>query len=235
MARIFGCAVLTAALMATPALAAPDLDYSYKTPARASAFPPLKTWFAADARATRAKFDTEVANERITAKKGGYPFNGWGSTREWKIVAETPRYLSLSLNGWSFSNGAHGMSFYDGLLFDKVAQRRVKPVALFANPAALSRTIRADFCRLLDVERMKKRGGESIDRKNMFGDCIDPMKSTLILGSRTGRAFDRLGILIGPYEAGPYAEGKYEVTLPLTRAILAQVKPAYRSAFAVAR
>ena len=46
---------------------------------------------------------------------------------------------------------------------------------------------------------------------------------------------DRIGILIGPYEAGPYAEGGYEVTLPVTPAILAVVKPEYRASFAASR
>jgi hypothetical protein len=234
MARFFGRAVLMAAMLAAPALAAPQLDYSYKSPARANAFPPLRAWFAADSRATRAKFDAEVAKERATSKKQGYPFNGWGSQKEWKIVTETPRFLSLSLTGWAYSNGAHGSTYFDAMLYDKTTRQRVKPTALFANTTALSRTIRADFCRQLDAQREKRRGAK-VDRSEMFGECIDPLKSTLILGSRGGRAFDRIGILIGPYEAGPFAEGTYDVTLPVTPAILAQVKPAWRSAFAVAR
>lgn len=234
MASLFGRIVAVAALASAPALAAPQLEYSYKTPARANPFPPLKAWFAADARAAKAKFDREVARERVTSKRDKYPFNGWESTREWKIVAETPRFLSLSLEGYAFSNGAHGNTYFDALLYDKTTRQRLKPVGLFTNPGALSQTIRTDFCRQLDLQRERKRGTK-VDHSDMFGECVDPLKSTLILGSSNGRAFDRIGILIGPYEAGPYAEGTYDVTLPVTRAILAQVKPQYRGAFAVAR
>ncbi|HTI30868.1 MAG TPA: DUF4163 domain-containing protein [Sphingomonas sp.] len=225
---------MAAVFLTAPAMAAPQLDYFYRTPARANAFPPLKRWFAADARAAKAKFDREVARERAASKKGNYPFNGWAATREWKVVTETPRFLSLSLAGYAFSNGAHGSAFFDGLLYDKTARQRVKPVALFVSSSGLSRTIRTDFCRALDKQREEKRGTK-VSRNDMFGECIDPLNSTLILGSRSGRAFDRIGILIGPYEAGAYAEGTYDVTLPVTPAIIAQVKPAYRGAFAVAR
>ncbi|MEO0056797.1 MAG: hypothetical protein RIT17_233, partial [Pseudomonadota bacterium] len=34
---------------------------------------------------------------------------------------------------------------------------------------------------------------------------------------------------------GSYAEGPYEVTLPVTQAVLAAVKPEYKAAFALAK
>ena len=57
----------------------------------------------------------------------------------------------------------------------------------------------------------------------------------MILGSSNGKAFDRIGILVAPYEAGPYAEGDYEITLPVTDAVIAAVKPEYRPSFASRR
>jgi hypothetical protein len=69
----------------------------------------------------------------------------------------------------------------------------------------------------------------------MFSECIDPTDSTIILGSSNRQGFDRIGVLVAPYEAGPYAEGTYEVTVPVTRAVMDAVKPVYRSAFAPAR
>ena len=232
MARAIHGLVLLAAV--SVAAGAQQLDYSYKIPPRVAAIAPLKAYLDADARATRTKFNRDVAAERINSKKDGYAFNGWGATREWKIVAETPRFLSLSLNGWDYSGGAHGNPWFGASVYDKATRQQLKPIDLFAAPARLSALVRNDFCRLLDKEREKRRG-EPVDRKDMFGECIDPAKQTVILGSRSGRAIDRIGFLIGPYEAGSYAEGSYDVTLPVTPAILAQVKPAYRGAFAVAR
>ena len=51
--------------------------------------------------------------------------------------------------------------------------------------------------------------------------------------SSNRRAIDRLGLLVGPYVAGAYAEGSYDITLPVTPAVLKAVKPEYRGAFAV--
>jgi hypothetical protein len=39
--------------------------------------------------------------------------------------------------------------------------------------------------------------------------------------------------LVPPYEAGPYAEGAYEVTLPVSAAVVAAVKGEYRPSFEV--
>jgi hypothetical protein len=89
---------------------------------------------------------------------------------------------------------------------------------------------------VLDRERAKKRG-EPVKpgSTDEFDKCIDPVENTVILGSSNRQAFDRIGVLVGPYAAGPYAEGDYEVTLPVTAAVLAAVKPEYRNAFAVKR
>ncbi len=232
MTRVIRYAAL---LMAVSASAkAQQIEFRYKIPPRVAAFAPLKAWFDVDARTTRAKFNREVVAARAAARKDGFPFRGWGATREWKIVTETPRFLSLSVDGYDYSGGAHGMPWSGGLLYDKVTHQRIKPITLFTAPAALSRVIRADFCRLLDKERVKRRG-EPVDRKDMFGECIDPVESTVILGSSSGRAFDRIGVLVGPYAAGSYAEGSYDLTLPVTPAIVAQVKQQYRTAFAVPR
>ena len=233
MARAIRWATMFLALASAP-VAAEQIDFSYKVPPRVAAFPPLKAWLDADAKTLRGKFNRDVAAARVDARKNDYVFNGWGATREWKVVAETPRFLSLSLDGWDYSGGAHGNPWYGALLYDKTTRQRVKPIDLFVTPARLSAPIRTEFCRLLDKEREERRG-EPVDRKDMFGECIDPAKQTVILGSRSGRAFDRIGFLIGPYEAGSYAEGSYDITMPVTPGIIAQVKPQYRAAFAVYR
>ena len=103
-----------------------------------------------------------------------------------------------------------------------------------AMSVALSAAIRAPFCAALNQQRAEKRG-EPVDPKSKqeFDTCIDPAKQTVILGSTDKAHFNRIGILVDPYAAGPYAEGNYEVTLPVTAAVLKAVKPLYRRAFAV--
>ena len=43
--------------------------------------------------------------------------------------------------------------------------------------------------------------------------------------------FERLRVLLGPYAAGPYAEGSYEVDVPVTGEMRALVKAQYRESF----
>ena len=95
--------------------------------------------------------------------------------------------------------------------------------------------MRTRFCAALDRQRADKRG-QPLDpkRSGLFEDCLDPAGQVVILGSADHAHFTRIGFLMGPYAAGPYVEGDYEVTLPVTPAVLSAVRPQYRAAFAVA-
>jgi hypothetical protein len=65
-----------------------------------------------------------------------------------------------------------------------------------------------------------------------FNSCPPISDATVLVGSSTGRAFDRIGIWFGPYVAGPYSEGAYELDFPVDAAVLRAVKPQYAGAFA---
>jgi len=47
---------------------------------------------------------------------------------------------------------------------------------------------------------------------------------------KNGR-FDHIKVIADQYVAGPYAEGPYEILLPITAAMIERVKPDYRSSF----
>lgn len=46
---------------------------------------------------------------------------------------------------------------------------------------------------------------------------------------------NHIGLIADQYLAGSYAEGPYEITLPVTPAVIAAVKPEYRAGFSVKR
>lgn len=121
-------------------------------------------------------------------------------------------------------------------MWHKPAGKRMKAADLFTSPAALSAAIRTPFCAALNQQRAAKRS-EPVNPKsgNPFDMCIDPAAQTVILGSTDTAHFTRIGVLVDPYAAGPYAEGNYDVTVPVTAAVLRAVRPQYRSAFAVPR
>jgi hypothetical protein len=211
-----------------------EFEYSY--PAAAAAIPDLRKWLDADLEEERRELIEGAQEQLEQSKKNGFPFHPFGYWAAWKVVTDLPGWLSLSGSVSTYEGGAHPNHGFDALLWDRQANLRREPEDLFVSEAALSRAIRRDFCRELDTQRAKKRGAP-IDPQSddPFDECIDPAESTVILGSSNSKTFDRIGILVAPYAAGPYAEGEYEVTLPVTDAVLAAVKPEYRAAFAVKR
>lgn len=208
-----------------------EFDYAY--PAAASRIPALKAWLDADLAKTRAELEKSAKEGKADAQAGDYPFNPYATGTDWKVVTDLPGWLSLSATVYDYSGGAHPNHGYAALLWDKGAGKRLAAADLFTGKAALSAAIRAPFCDAIDRERARRRGAR-INRASGddFDACIDPVEQTVILGSAGHKGFDRIGVLVGPYAAGPYAEGDYEVTLPISPALLAAVKPQYRSAFA---
>jgi len=211
-------------------------EFGFAYPDAAGAIPGLKLMLDGKLDQTRKSLAAESRADQREAKKGGFPYRPHSSDTTWKVVSDLPEWLSLSSEVYVYTGGAHGMSAFDSLLWDKQAGTAREPADLFTSTAALRQTIQRPFCNALDREREKRRG-EPVRHgaDDMFSDCINPLESTLILGSSNRRTFDRLGILIGPYAAGPYAEGSYEITLPVTPEVLAVVKPEYKSSFSVGR
>ncbi len=211
-----------------------EFDYAY--PAAAGAIPKLKAWLDGEIEQQKAELVENATNQKAESKKEGFPFNPLGSWTEWKVVTDLPGWLSLSADLSEYSGGAHPNHGSTALIWDKQADQQRAPIDLFTSKEALSRVIRKDFCAALDKQRGQRRGDPvKPGSTEEFDQCIDPAASTLILGSSNRQTFDRIGILVGPYEAGPYAEGSYEVTLPVSAAVLATVKPEYRSTFTAKR
>lgn len=210
-------------------------EFEYAWPAAAGAIPALRDEFDAEIAKEKSELAQTAREGRQAAKENGFEFHAYDYWKEWQVVTDLPGWLSLSANIHSYEGGAHPNSNFDSLIWDRQANRRRAAAELFASPAALSRAIRADFCREIDRQRKDKRG-EEWEAGGSFTECIDPVENgSIILGSSNRKAFDRIGILVPPYNAGPYVEGSYEVTLPVTPAILAAVKPEYRATFAVKR
>jgi len=243
-AAAFVCA-LAAATAATAAAAPPARSvkeetalytFEYAYPASAAAVPGLRTALEADRARHLAALRRDARAGGAEAQENGYPFRKHAWTQTWQVVTEIPGWLSLSASYWNYTGGAHGMSWSGAMLWDRRAGRARSPLDLFTSKAALSAAIRQPFCAALDRQRADKRG-TPVNRTGggEFDQCIDPVAQTVILGSHGRQAFDRIGILVAPYSAGPYAEGSYEVTVPVTPAVMAAVKPVFRASFAAAK
>jgi len=211
-----------------------SFQFDYDWPAEVSAIPALQANLTAERTAI---YDEWLGNWKETAETMPDDCTScrtYSHAKAWQVVADLPRFLSLSARVATYSGGAHGMLLFDALVWDREAGARLKPVDMFRSPEVLSGAVRDAFCAALDKERRKKRGAAPQGGGGMFDECIDPVEnSVIILGSGRGQRFDRIGFLIPPYNAGPYAEGAYEVTLDVTPALLDTVRPEYRRAFQV--
>lgn len=211
-----------------------DFQFEYSYPAEAGNIPELAALLDARLTRERAGLVRASADARQEARDSGFPFNAYSTGVAWAVVADTPRFLSLSASITSYSGGAHGNMGFDTLVWDKDTNRALDPAEFFTSPAALEEAIGTQLCDLLQRERAVRRGQEPTG-EGTFEDCVPLANTTLLLGSTSRRAFNRLGVLIGPYVAGPYAEGSYEFTIPVDAEVLETVREEYRPAFAARR
>lgn len=210
------------------------LEFSYAWPAQAAAIPQLDRRFRADlAKAWRSAQATVREEQRLTRQQQR-PFNPQFFSMSWTMAGESKRLLSLLSEHGEFTGGAHPNSSNGALLWDRALAREISPGSLFARPGGLAAATRAAYCKALDAERLKRREGEKLD--GMFSECpkfsevaIAPVDQT-----KDGR-FDTLDFIAAPYTAGPYVEGEYEISLPVTPALVVALKPQYRQSFAPQR
>ncbi|MDO7834973.1 DUF4163 domain-containing protein [Sphingobium sp. HBC34] len=207
------------------------LEYAYAYPAQAAAIPALVEKF--DKARTTLKADAlRMAREdSAAAKESGFPFRPHSLETRWTVAADTPRFLSLQSDTYVYTGGAHGMTGYDGLIWDKARSRETSVKALMTAPAAFATAIRDRFCKELDRQRAEKRGAPVVPGDDDFTQCIDPLEQLIVPTSKDGRLIDGMTVVIGPYSAGPYAEGSYEVALPMDAAMRKAIKTEYQDGF----
>jgi hypothetical protein len=211
-------------------------EFAYSYPGAAARIPALASWFDSQVDEMKASLVAEAREGKADSETGGYPYNPHSFSQEWKVVADLPDWLSLSGKFSTYSGGAHGNYGMDSFVWQKDPGRKLETVALFRSPAALTQALEPKLCNALNAERAERRGQPVVEGSDdMFDQCVGVDEATVLLGSSNGKTFDRLGVWIGPYVAGPYAEGSFELDFPVDKAVLAAVKPEYRAAFSVMR
>ena len=122
------------------------------------------------------------------------------------------------------------------LVWNEQAGVALNGIELFASPAVLEAALGSKLCDALEAERLRRRGPEYLpDPDDPFSQCPGIDQATVLVDSSNGRAFDRIGVYFGPYVAGPYAEGAFELEFPVDAKVLDAVKPEYRAAFTIRR
>lgn len=209
-----------------------DFRFEYSYPADAGNIAELAALLDGMLERRRANLAERSAQAREDARDNGFPFNKYSNTFKWEVVADTPRYLSLSADFTTYEGGAHGNYGFDTMVWDREEQKALDPATLFTSMEELDAALAEEFCQALNKEREMRRGAPvAEDSEEMFDQCVSLDETTVLLGSSNGRAFDRIGVQVGPYVAGPYAEGAYEFTFNVDAEVLAAVAEPYATVF----
>jgi hypothetical protein len=235
---IFAAALLTGtALPAAPVKIERDskaLEFSYAWPAEAAAVPVLDRRFRSDLDKALKEALANAREDEALARKQKRPFNPHVFSMQWTAAGQTPRLLSLQNQLGTFEGGAHPLTTYNSLLWDRSLNRQVGVGDIFSRPGVFAGLTRTVYCRALDKERLKRRQGDKLGGE--FDEC--PKYADLAIApvdKGKDARFDAIQFVASPYVAGPYVEGEYVIQLPVTRQWIAAMKPAYRASFEAQR
>lgn len=209
-------------------------QFAYAWPAAAAAEPALAAYLAKKADAMLAEVRGEADEEWDAAKGEDWVSRQHSASEEWKVVADLPRFLSLSGHMATYSGGAHGLYGMESLVWDREKRRAMRGIELFNSPVSLEQGLGQRLCDRLNAAREKRRGTKIEEgSEEMFDKCPGLDEADVLVGSSNGKTFDRITVYFGPYVAGSYAEGDYELDFNVTASILDAVKPEFASAFSV--
>jgi len=210
------------------------VDFHASWPAGAASIPALDKRFRADAEKAFADLIKIAREDKAMRDKDGLEYHQLSSTTDYRLAGASERLLSLEGVVEGYTGGAHGSHGSMAVLFDKVLGQDIGYTGLFVEPGRAFGSIAKAWCAGLDAERAKRRPADfEAAPDDPFSACpeLDEIHVSPVDENRDGR-FEALRIVADPYVAGPWAEGEYEVTLPVTAAMVAMFKPAYRSSFA---
>lgn len=207
------------------------IEFAYAYPREAATIPDLAAWLDNDRATRRDALIAAAGRDKAAAEKAGFPYRAHSHLQTWQRVSNTPRFLSLSAEIQTYTGGAHGMTSFATLLWDRSRAKRLQPLDLFTSGEAFDAAIRDRFC--AGIKRAKAAKG--IQREETpdspFAQCPPASAQTVWIGSSDGRYLDRMTIAIAPYEIGPFAEGSYRVNVPVTGALVDAVKDEYARDF----
>lgn len=210
------------------------VDFHFAWPAEAAAIPAIDSRFRAEADKALAELVNGARDDKAMREKDGFEFNGYSSSTHWETFGQSPRLLSLGASFETFTGGAHPNHATLPLLWDRVADKEMGFGDLFPTKAAAFSTISEAWCKALDAERRKRRGADFQigDPGDSFNLCpgLDEIRVLPTDENKDGR-FERLDVRADPYVAGPYAEGDYQFDIPVTAAIIKELRPEYRPSF----
>ena len=206
----------------------PHFCFAYAWPVFPAPIPALESLLREEAARREAeglhRLEENLAELPPETDRSAMPPHGYDQS--WSVTASTPALLAMDSGISAYWGGAHDALSYDSLLWDRGAGRRIAFGDLFGDKAAAYRLLGRQFCPAL-LAMQVERGHTAEDAL----PCPDLAAQPIALVSEGG-PIRKLNVLLAPYVAGSFAEGPYEVELPVTPQLLRLIRPRYRAAFA---
>lgn len=191
-----------------------DAEASLYFPESFKAHATLHETLSAQDQETLKAFANQAVTDRAQLANDGFEQPQYFRKIVWHLTAETAGLISTYSQIEEYAGGAHGNLAYHPVLWDKAADKPLDPQTLFAPDADL-KPAETYLCRQIEAERSKRAQTPITQASSGFG--CPKLKSAhfvLIPSTEAGKAA-AIDVLFAPYEVGPYAEGTYQVRLPL--------------------
>jgi len=222
----------------TPADAAAPLTFSednehakvgLKLPEAIKRQPDLHARLYAEGVKDLKAFAEGAAGERAELEGQGMEIPPYMREIEWNVGADTGKLMSLWSLQSEYTGGAHGNAAYGAALWDKALKRMVSANQLFDRGA--DPVLDKALCDAIIAAKRERLGAEYVPPGQDWNcpkwrDTVFALAPSTQAGKAGGLVF-----LLPPYAVGPYAEGTYEVTVPLS-AFAGEVAAAYADEFA---
>jgi len=212
-----------------------DYSFAFVYPKAVEKVPELDAQIRTEAGLAEAWIAARVAEARAEGREVPRLSYEGG----WQVDAVLPEIAAASGAISHYTGGAHGGIEYRTILFDRRAGSRIALADIFA-PGFFGtrllgerlygeRAVQRAFCRALTAQVRERRDDPAADVRC---PAIEAQPVTLVCGP-SGR-IEMLRALLNPYVVGSWAEGPYEVDVPIDAAMMSVIKPRLRPAFGLA-
>jgi len=204
----------------------PELDFLWRAPPELAEAPTLLSMLRAQALSSAEEMQAG-AEEDMKLRPADAPKLAHFFVQDWTVAADTPALLNVRADISMYTGGAHPNHGFAVKYWDKTERREISFSDLFTDWTAAEKLLTPAYCTALDAERVSRRG--KIE-SGLFDDCPPLGDQPVALVSWPGQDISGFRVLLAPYVAGPYAEGDFEIELPMTDALHALIKPQYLKA-----
>lgn len=203
-----------------------ELDFLWRAPPELAEAPTLLETLRAQALASAEEMQAGAV-EDMKLRPADAPKISHFFVQDWTVAADTPALLNVRADISMYTGGAHPNHGFAVKYWDKAERREMSFSDLFTDWPAAEKLFTPAYCTALDAERVSRRGAIE---SGLFDDCPPIGDQPVALMSWPGQDISGFRVLLVPYVAGPYAEGDFEIDVPMTDALRALVKSQYLKA-----